>query len=303
MNWKINSRFFYGDKAEDLEHRVGQWKKTSLLFPSLFSFQKYIQDAPLESCVDLFPSDSGKTARTADYSRVFEGHSAMDSWDQANKNIKYGWKNGVEKLLTYFAEYNNQLVGTTTHIYHDLVGRSLNMGRYVEEEPECWRRKRKARGNQPKFIRVVADIGQSSRMTPEYLFSRGAALAVLIDKLEAANIRCEVLVYISSLAGQNGSAYMFANTTGILVKRHQEPLNLPAMAYVLANTAFVRRLMWSVRDKIGLSAWAGGYHQMRPCIDPLLNATGDIVFSGSSRMGLEGIREEAEKFGVTLYKK
>ena len=124
--------------------------------------------------------------------------------------------------------------GIGTDIFYDVTGDFIDMGRHLEGAPEEF-------GNMfmgnpyTLFATVVVNLSATWNFTEEAVRIRGERLVRLIDWLESQHIRTNIIGFHSNQCDH----------LEIVVKRHNEPLNVDAVA-AIGHTDFLRRLIFRV---------------------------------------------------------
>lgn len=183
-----------------------------------------------------------------------------DSWaggtfEEVCDVARHGWPEGaamVAKLARGIAVRLPQEQASTP--YHDVAGSYVDIGRYVSGEPECmvdFRPEIRAQ----RVVKIGFNVSVHGGTATEAMMERGAAVAVLVDRLEAAGVRVEVMAY-----GQGAPVW----TMEVCVKPADAPLDMDRVAFALGHPGFFRRLFFGVQDAAGVAertamgAFAGG---------------------------------------------
>jgi len=175
-------------------------------------------------------------------------------------------------------------------------------------DPECFITKEHDENDQQgKIITIVCSIGFSAAISPETIIQRGAMVCVLIDAIEYAGYRAEV---ICNKATSNSSFLRDGSNkdngwleVDVTIKKANQPLNRIELAFCLAHPAMLRKLMFSVAEIEGWSDFAYCYGYSSKATNK-----GDIyieeVFSGvvSDDKAINWIIRELQKLGITIEK-
>jgi hypothetical protein len=155
-------------------------------------------------------------------------------------------------------------------VEYDVVGDYIDMGRFLDGEPECFGRN--VMGNpQGLFAKIVMNLSTSAFVEGATLKKRGERVARLVDWLENQHIRTEVLAFNASECAH----------VEVVVKRFDEGLNLDTIA-VAGNGDFYRRLVFRVMEMS--KTWREGHgtactiYQGRLKLPPI-ETNGILIFS------------------------
>lgn len=180
-----------------------------------------------------------------------------------------GWTGG-NKVIDKLRVQIDQMIQASIpqpEVYYDVVGDIIDMGRYVEGEPECMMHIEDTgtlkRSNHPTVARLVFNIGVSGAVSRRTALLRGAAVIVLIDTLERHGTRVQVdLAYGVSNRLYDGDVLEYHLT----IKQAHEYLSTNSLAFYLGHVSSIRRLMWAllehepddVRRRFGIGREYGG---------------------------------------------
>jgi hypothetical protein len=118
-------------------------------------------------------------------------------------------------------------------------GDEVCVSRFLSGEADHWiafpMQQTTARG---RIARIRANVVASGSFTPEQLMRRGAFTAALVDAMESAGIRCEVVACMATEAPDRKSSYRYTVT----LKRAEDALELDRLAFWLVHPAAFRRL-------------------------------------------------------------
>lgn len=184
------------------------------------------------------PKEVSGSSNTGD--RSFTG---VDNYGEALALARNGWPEGLERIKKMAGRISRHLASAVMEqaMVYDVVGESPDVGAFLSGEPEHMMRFEEAEGA-PKVIRVTVNICASGGIGKEVLMRRGAVACALVDCIERAGFRAEVIATFGSKA--NGNAWFFT----MPAKRPEEPLNMDRMAFILAHPAFLRRLIFRAME-------------------------------------------------------
>lgn len=96
-------------------------------------------------------------------------------------------------------------------------------------------------------VRIMVNITVAAMVDKEYIINRGAAIVQLIDRVQLAGQRVELVACFHSkgYGSQHGERYEFS----VVVKRAEEPVDLDRIAYAIAHPSMLRRSMLRIMEQ------------------------------------------------------
>lgn len=133
----------------------------------------------------------------------------------------------------------------------DVIGDYFDVGEVISGEPECWRREEYAL--QKPVIPVFASFGMNGRIDKDVIMNRGAAIVALVDSLEKQG-------FIIDLHLESSTRYAMTRYYDS-IKIKTDPIDLDAMAFIIANPLCLRRLKLAVLERVtGKKTCQGGHY-------------------------------------------
>lgn len=236
--------------------------------------------------------------------------SGVLTWEQAKRMAISGWREGMKEIEKYRAQILPiiaEKVLRPEQIY-SIAGYNVDVGSFLANEPECFISREYEEKNYPgRIYKIVCSISFSSAISPETIIQRGAMICALIDAIEFAGHRAEVICndatsivnYAEYRQGKHKERGWFE--TSVMVKKSTQPLEMTDLAFCLAHPAMLRRIMFSVAELNGWSDFADGYGYPAEATDK-----GDIyikeIFSVivPDEQAITWVLLELEKLGVNL---
>lgn len=232
-------------------------------------------------------------------------------WNESKRVALMGWQNGLIEIDKFQARVNELI--TSKIVRHKPVyavaGNYIDIGNYLSNDPECFITKEYDENNHKgKIITIVCSISFSSDISPETIIQRGAMVCALIDAIEYAGYRAEVICnetsskYSSNRDGNNKECGWFE--VDVTIKKANQPLNQIELAFCLAHPAMLRRVMFSVAEIEGWSDYTSNYGYPAKATNK-----GDIyieeVFTGvvSDNKAIHWIVTELQKLGIAIEEK
>ena len=184
------------------------------------------------------------------------------TWEQAKIIALNGWKDGMKEIEKYRAKITPAITDKVLRAYqvYAVTGSSVDVGRFLSNDPECFVSRELKEMNYPgKVFKIVVSISFSAEITPETIIQRGAIICALIDAIEFAGHRTEVVCNWAVSVGSNDSERQGENKehgwleVSVIIKKSSQPLDMTDLAFCLAHPAMLRRIMFSVAEIEGWS--------------------------------------------------
>ena len=211
-----------------------------------------------------------------------------DSWgggltiSQAHETARSGI--GFTPQMIQFRErlLASVCVARTEQAYWDTAGAEINMGAYLNGEPECMLDYRQDTGKARVKLILVVKLDCASVVGVERLQQRGVAYMALIDALEMSGLYSVRLFCYASTDRD-------PHTVLVQLKDEATQYDPSAVAFAMAHPSFYRRLVFGDYDiAVGENrrgqhaSWRNGYSSAAASIDlPPELTDGCIVHSAS----------------------
>lgn len=233
------------------------------------------------------------------------------TWEQAKHLAIDGWKEGLEEVEKYRAQlapFITDKILRPLQVY-SVSGYNVDVGAYLSNDPECFISRVYEERNYPgKIFKIVSSISVSASIDAKVIIQRGAMICALVDAIEFAGHRVEVVCNDAACAneyyrdGKNKNNGWFE--VDVKVKSSDQPVELSSLAFCLAHAAMLRRILFSVAEIEGWSDFVYNYGYPSKATDK-----GDIyieeIFSGTvpNDKAINWVLTELEKLGIDLDKK
>jgi hypothetical protein len=224
------------------------------------------------------------------------------TWEQAKLMAISGWHDGMSEIEKYRAKILPiiaEKVLRPEQVY-GIAGYNVDIGSFLANEPECFISKQYEEKNYPgRIYKIVCSISFSASIQPETIIQRGAMVCALIDAIEFAGHRAEVICNDAASKGVYKEQGWFE--TSVTVKKSTQPLEMTDLAFCLAHPAMLRKIIFSVAEIEGWSDFAHNYGYPSEATDK-----GDLyiqeIFSGevSDKIAIDWVLTELNKLGVDL---
>lgn len=184
------------------------------------------------------------------------------TWEEAKRMALSGWGEIIPEIEKYRAVITpiiTDKVLRPRQIY-SVAGYSVDVGAFLANDPECFINREYEERNYPgKVFKIVCSVSHSSGISTNVIINRGAIVCALIDAIEYAGHRVEVVCNLatsanydeSSLKGQEKEYGWFE--VSVLLKKSTQPLDMSDLAYCLAHPSMLRRIMFSAAEIEGWS--------------------------------------------------
>lgn len=232
------------------------------------------------------------------------------TWEQAKVMAINGWREGMLEIEKYRANILPIIAEKVLRPkqINSIAGYCVDVGSFLRNEPECFIAHEYEERNYPgRIYKIVCSISFSAAITPETIIQRGAMICALIDALEFAGHRAEVICNdaMSANSSENNRKGQYKNQgwleISVTVKKANQALEMTDLAFCLAHPAMLRRMMFSVAEITGWSDFAYNYGYPAEATDK-----GDVylkeIFSGTVpyEKAIKWVLEELEKLGINI---
>ncbi len=157
------------------------------------------------------------------------------------------YRHKPSEITTFDASDTKILGGTESgnRLIYDVTGDSLDIGRYLDGEPECYGSL--SNGNpRGKRVHLLVNLSWSARVDKSVINYRSQRILRLVDWLESQGVRCMVTAINSS-----ETCHM-----ELTVKEYSEPLQITDLA-IIAHSDFLRRVIFRFDEYS--DTWRSGY--------------------------------------------
>lgn len=232
------------------------------------------------------------------------------TWEQAKIMAISGWQDGMKEIEKYRAKLFPKIaekVLRTNQIYA-IAGYNVDVGSFLANQPECFIAREYEERNYPgRIFKIVCSISFSAAIQPETIIQRGAMICAMIDAIEYAGHRAEVICndastisdYEEYRQGKHKDRGWFE--VSVVVKKSTQPLEMTDLAFCLAHPSMLRRMMFSAAEIEGWSDFARNYGYPAEASDK-----GDIyireIFSGTvpDDKAIKWMLDELDKLEINL---
>lgn len=150
--------------------------------------------------------------------------------------------------------------------FYDTAGAYVDMGRYVEGEPECMVNfEPTEEPGQSRIVALILNITYNWMISAEAIKQNGQAMFALVEAIETAGMQAEIWVDMH-VRGYDQYAAPYSARTAVRLKKAGEPFDVSMFMYALTHNSFLRAHIFNamhthdedVREACGIRP-SGGY--------------------------------------------
>lgn len=182
------------------------------------------------------------------------GWAGTRTFEEAVNLVENGWKEGRGLLLDAIAEAESTPFMTPA-LSMDVGGAYPIAAIAAAGDPLSMVNLEPVEDRVRPIVRLVVCRNASAAYGSKELMNYGAAVLSYVEGLEQMKYRVELTIATGDTVSGG------TNLTTVLVKRAEEHIEFDRMAFVLAHTAFLRRISFSVMERTpGLNEDMGSYY-------------------------------------------
>lgn len=182
--------------------------------------------------------------------------------DDALGMARTGWPEGAERVSRIRDYVNASNPIRKEPIKYGMVGTTPSVPRAVAGDPKSMRLPFGTASKRRPIITLIANMGAYCHVTPTAINNRSAAVAAIIDQIEAAGFCVEVMAVSPCRGWRENSAYnngtnakghlvnggkYWKMCTAVLVKPSDQPTDIGRLAFGLGHTSMFRRMAFADR--------------------------------------------------------
>ena len=196
-----------------------------------------------------FVEYSAKGPENGSSREEYRTYSAGGTWEQALEQAITGNPELVQEIAYGVGKIEGMIEKDTPGWIRDVTGDFFDVSDFLSGEPEVFRREEL---NEKKMVvPVFANFSMSHDIPNEVIKNRGCAIVSLVDCLQRAGFIVELSLVFGSLY-RNVYRYIKINIS-------QDPVDLDAAAFVLANPMCLRRVYLAFLERECKKSHCGGY--------------------------------------------
>jgi hypothetical protein len=202
-----------------------------------------------DSFTDLIDSNrDGEDHRSAYMDDVsFYGCSDMKEADQmARRGLPKVGVEAINLAKQNVALMNGQLVQRAFYEGHDTAGAFVDMGRFVEGQPECMVEFFPTEEpNQNKIVALILNVSYNCMISAEAIKKNGQAMMSLVEAVEMSGMQTEIW---TDMYVRGGDTYA---RTAVRLKRAGEPFDVGMFMYALTSNTYLRAHLFNAMHSHG----------------------------------------------------
>ena len=201
--------------------------------------------------------------------------------------LSAGWAEGVEKMEKCRTAVSQGVLAARQAVRMREMGPgALSMGPYLAGHPQPYATLHDTSLYRPKrggkIVKIMLNIVASGGIGTDKLIQRGAGVTALIDGLERSGRRVELVVACANGGGFGRREISPPLLHFVTVKRPDQPLNLPVIAFAASHPSMLRRFIFSLMEQMdeserSLFGVGGGYGS---CIEVPASFRQDSIYVG-----------------------
>lgn len=246
-------------KDVEIKDYYGSTKKNvvAMQFQSRFDMANFIEQTPNPN-----PKDYNDSTRPLSN----EGWEGSESLEESLKLLRYGDATHGKKLKKIRDKMNLKSGTTDVSIsYHSNLperGPSLDIGRFVQDDPDMWmnHRMRVIEGRGHRLVRVFINVAVSWTVKADDIFRRMVNAATAIKELKQAGY--SVGLYAGELldmARTSPDGFKRIETS-VKISEWGHEVTDNVLAFIAGNPSFLRRIIFACNERSGyMDSIGGGY--------------------------------------------
>jgi hypothetical protein len=241
----------------------------------------------------------GSVGAEKEYNGGRAGEFCRYSWAECLSGLRSGWPEGVRDVdVATDRICADQHDASAVSIGYDVTGDYIDVGAFLQGEPECWGVFAEEHRPQEE-IRIVVNICFSGRVPQEHIIYRGAAITSLIDRLSRNYfIKLQFVCRTSDTGEKAGSGDGYHTTINVDMRNGY---SRDLIAFMSAHPGMLRRVWFVAAEREFNHADLGGYGYVK---DVPEDERGDIYFPANQGMAsIEAAREHVQGIIDNLQRK
>lgn len=195
--------------------------------------------ASVEDLIDAATNGTGHSHDNGDHNG-----SDVQTFEDAVTLHREGWTPGMDTIKSAIERIELPSIDLRrVRLTMDVAGGSVDMGRYMANDPECMRRIVMAPSK--PVVRIAVNAGYAATVSASQVLANGAPIVALCDLLASAGFGVEIDAVTIKRAGSEPVGL------AVNVKRANQPIDLGTFAFAIAHAAFNRRLVWGALEVQG----------------------------------------------------
>ena len=204
-----------------------------------------------------------KTAwETVNYGDEGDGWSGTKTMEGALELMENGWKEGADLIERVRTQILAQNPIRKKAVVYGIVGGVPDVPRAVAGDLKNMKDMGTTASRRRPVITLLCNMAANCGVSATAISNRAAAVAAVVDEIEAAGFSCEVITTATTAGGGWDGQKGFSAMTSIVIKRSDQPVDILKMAYTLGHASMFRRMIfadWGINQecKTGLGQCLG----------------------------------------------
>lgn len=206
-------------------------------YNSLHELSAWIQGAPVSGFFE------NRSLASLTGSKKFTG---TENYDEANTLMLHGWREGAKRVAAAMIQGASAGTSERSVLYYSVVGFAPCVPAYLAGRPKSMINRKKIRVP-ARIITIIFSASIPWKVSTVEVENTAARLFNVIAGLEQSGIR--INLWVSFPAKTDTEMFNAA----VLVKSASQPLNVLKMCYPVIHPSFLRRQMFAVMERAGLT--------------------------------------------------
>lgn len=204
------------------------------------SWAEFVDQAKINAC-----GRGGRYSHNADIPNYGGGmFFETKSFEEAENLARHGW-NEIRPEIDALVDKIDSVVAPTLQPaftnYFDVSGDSVDIGRFMDGEPECMLETKLAHIAKPgRVVSILVDGFYSASNRAEDIRARGVAIVALIDALEKMQHSAEV--WLETSFRDSKLTYL------VNLRRADQALNIDTLMFAIAHPSAYRRIGFAMQE-------------------------------------------------------
>ena len=184
------------------------------------------------------------------------GFTGTDSWEQTVGLATDGWPEGRELLADAVAIAMSAAQSNQPSVTYDVAGSYPIAAIAAAQDPDCMMNIDPWTMRQMPIVKVEYNAGNHCGYETSEMSNFGAALLTILNCIELAGSRVEVVANFT--AGASGNV---KRTFAVRLKEAEQQFDLDAMAFCVCHPSFLRRVLFALYEQQAEmeTKYSGGY--------------------------------------------
>jgi len=228
---------------------------------------------------------------------------------EALKLARDGWQEGAARALPLLERVKIARPTKRSLSRYDVAGAVPSVSRYLSGNPLAMKTRQTSPTNQTPIITLISSTAAQWVVDPETFEALAVAAAALVDRLEDAGFRVEVIAGRRESSSQEGVTQATGenNTLGhrsemfFRVKAAQDSLDLARLVYGVGHPAVHRRILFAIGEMHGdYKRSLGEVQGYNVALDKPERPAGSYVLPSLSSLHRDGIKDPITVFDAAV---